>query len=149
MFSVDQIVWCNGRKRPPKTDCDRMLRELACRPRWATDGVSSVLEAAADPVIFLYVPAVCTGRCALRNLPYLWRSRPALAASCPQWKIVPVLVRIIWRFGRNVRPANLKRARRAHSGQAYCRITGRADQQKVLKRLGVSLDAEKAHAVHQ
>lgn len=127
-----------------------MLRELADQPRWAIDGVSSILEAAADLVIFLDVPPVaCTWRCARRNLPYLWRSRPGLPENCPEWKIVPMLLRIIWRFDRDVRPGILKRARRVHSGQAYWHITGGADGHKTLKRLVVSLDSAKARAVRR
>jgi adenylate kinase family enzyme len=127
VFCLDQVVWRAGWKPTPKAERERLLRELADQPRWVLDGVSSVLAAAADLVILLDVsPVVCTWRCARRNLRYLLSSRPGLPENCPEWKIVPTLLRIIWRFDREERLGILQRARSARSWQLYWHVAGNA-----------------------
>ena len=60
---------------------------------------------AADLVVFLDVPRrVSLVRCARRNAPYLFRSRPDLPERCPEVLIIPKLLKIIWQFPTHVRP---------------------------------------------
>lgn len=146
VFGLDQVVWRAGWTRTPKAERDSSLRALAERPRWAIDGVSSILESAADLVIFLDVsPALCTWRCARRNIRYLFRSRPGLPENCPEWRIAPTLLGIIWRFDRDVRPGILRRARSTRIGQQYWHVADNADRLNVLERL-LAVNAEIARA---
>ncbi len=63
------------------------------------DGVSDNLRAQADLVIFLDVPRWrCFLRCAERTARHLFSQRPELPPGCPEWRIVPRLIKIIWRF---------------------------------------------------
>jgi adenylate kinase family enzyme len=69
------------------------------------EGVSRVVRESADLIVFLDYPRwVSFWRCAKRNWRYLFRSRPGLPENCPEIRIVPTLVRIIWQFPKKVRP---------------------------------------------
>jgi adenylate kinase family enzyme len=103
--SLDSIVWLPGwQKRDPESR-RKLEQEIAAMPDWVVDGVSRQLLAAADFVVFLDVDRLtCFARCAVRNAPYLFRSRPGLPEGCPELAIVPKLVEIIWQFPSRVRP---------------------------------------------
>lgn len=127
VHGLDMIVWRPGWQPAPIAERTAALMELAERPAWVVDGVSRVLEEHADHVIFLDVaPGVCTWRCAKRNWRYLFRSRPGLPARCPELLIIPELLRIIWRFDRDVRPRILARAAAARQHK-YLLIASGAD----------------------
>ena len=110
VHGLDAIVWRPGWKKTPPAERNLLLQGLADEPAWVIDGVSSVIEARADLIVLLDAPpALCTWRCAVRNTPYLLRSRPGLPADCPELLIIPELLRIIWGFDRHVRPGVLER----------------------------------------
>lgn len=100
-YTLDEIVWGPGWQKIPTEERRAKEMEIAEQPQWVVDGVSPIFREHADAIIFLDVPRrVCFYRCAKRNLPYLFRSRPGLPENCPEWKIVPTLVNIIWNFPR-------------------------------------------------
>ena len=101
VHGLDRVVWQAGWQPTPLAQRDAALHQLASGTAWVIDGVSRIIEAQADLVVFLDVkPALCTWRCARRNLRYLFRSRPGLPANCPEILIIPQLLKIIWRFDR-------------------------------------------------
>jgi hypothetical protein len=58
-----------------------------------------VVRESADLIVFLDYPRwVSFWRCAKRNWRYLFRSRPGLPENCPEIRIVPTLIRIIWQL---------------------------------------------------
>jgi hypothetical protein len=66
--------------------------------------------AAAEEIIFIDIPRrKAYLRVFLRNLPYLFRSRPGLPEDCPEILRVRRLVRGIWRFNRKHRAEILRR----------------------------------------
>ena len=96
---LDGIVWREGWVTTPHDVRDSALSRLAEPATWLIEGVSSYIRDQADLVIYLDVPRhVCLWRCAKRNWRYLFSSRPELPPKCPEWLIVPQLLRIIWRF---------------------------------------------------
>lgn len=123
VHGLDRVVWQAGWQLTPLAQRDAALRQLASGTAWVIDGVSRIIEAQADLVVFLDVkPALCTWRCARRNLRYLFRSRPGLPANCPEILIIPQLLKIIWRFDRDVRPNILRRAADAPPGRRYLHL---------------------------
>ncbi|PKL74301.1 MAG: hypothetical protein CVV27_21200 [Candidatus Melainabacteria bacterium HGW-Melainabacteria-1] len=99
VIHLDQIVWAPGWKKVSPQERDKALLEITQSDRWLIEGVSAYVRERADLVVFLDVPRhVCIWRCARRNVPYLFKSRPELPPNCPEWRIWPTLLRIIWRF---------------------------------------------------
>ncbi|PCJ57454.1 MAG: hypothetical protein COA73_10810 [Candidatus Hydrogenedentota bacterium] len=110
VFGLDGIVWQEGWKPTPLDERRALEEELAARDSWIVEGVSPVFREAADVVIFLDIPRhVCARRCLKRNLRYAFRSRPGLPANCPEWRIAPRLMKIIWQFPRVMHPKILVR----------------------------------------
>jgi adenylate kinase family enzyme len=105
---LDRIVWQPGwRKSSPDQRASGIARLLA-QPDWIAEGVSGALVEAADVVLFLDMPRrTCLLRCARRNWRYLFKSRPELPPGCPEILVIPTLVKLIWNFPANVRPAIL------------------------------------------
>ena len=103
LHGLDAIVWSPGWRKTPPDERARLEEELIAGERWVIEGVSSRVQRAADAIVFLDVPpAICLARCARRNLPFLFRSRPGLPERCPEWRIAPRLVRIITTFERRL-----------------------------------------------
>lgn len=105
VFSLDSIVWQpNWVKTPPE---QRLVEEqrLVALPSWIIDGVSPLVRASADLVVFLDVPRrVCAFRGIRRALHYGFSTRPDLPHPCPEIAIVPHLLKLIYRFHKNGRP---------------------------------------------
>lgn len=124
VFSLDSIVWKPGwQKTPPE---ERRLLEEAIieHPAWIIDGVSERVRAASDLVIFLDVPRhICVRRGIGRSLRYFFRPRPGLPERCPEWRILPRLMRIIWQFPMHAGKAIRQEA--VHAPNRY-RIVGRS-----------------------
>ena len=105
VFGLDQVVWGPGWQKMPRDVIAERIGALVAKPAWVIEGVSYQVHDAADFVVFLDVPRrISFIRCAKRNWPYLFRSRPELPENCPELLIIPKLVEIIWKFKTNVRP---------------------------------------------
>jgi len=99
VYGLDKIVWGEGWAVTPLTERRALENKLVMEPHWIIEGVSPVVREAAELVIFLDVPRhICFKRCALRTLGYLFSSRPELPPNCPEIKIIPKLIKIIWQF---------------------------------------------------
>ena len=100
---LDRIVWAPGWKPVPAQQQAHALRQITRSDSWVIEGVSHYVRAQADLVVFLDVPRpLCIWRCIRRNMRYLFTSRPELPENCPEWRIWPTLLGIIWRFPRAV-----------------------------------------------
>ena len=105
VYGLDKIVWKEKWKQTPQGERKRLEEELASKPQWIIEGVSSIARQTADLIIFLNFPRrVCYLRCAKRNWRYLFSSRPELPENCPEIKIIPKLIRIIWLFPSVAKP---------------------------------------------
>ena len=99
VYGLDKIVWKEKWKKTPLHERKVLEEELTAKPQWIIEGVSSIARQAADITIFLDFPrSVCYFRCVKRNWRYLFSSRPGLPDKCPEIKIIPTLVKIIWQF---------------------------------------------------
>ena len=102
---LDKVVWKPGWLRTSAVERRASEEAIAKAPCWIVDGVSMVMLQAADTIIFLDYPRHrCFWRALWRNMPHLFRSRPGLPARCPEIRIAPTLVKIIWNFPALVRP---------------------------------------------
>jgi adenylate kinase family enzyme len=135
VYGLDAIVWQPGWKTTPLEQRRELERELIAPETWIIEGVSRIVRDAADTVVFLDVsPWRATWRCAKRNLPYLFRSRPGLPEDCPEIKIVWPLLRIIWKFNGLVRPMILKDFE-AQLGKRYFHIRNENDIEHVINQI--------------
>ncbi|MEO1945252.1 MAG: hypothetical protein ABGY11_13205 [Candidatus Thioglobus sp.] len=105
VYGLDKVVWKEGWVQTPQDERKRLEEELASNPQWIIEGVSSIARQTADLIIFLNFPRrVCYLRCAKRNWRYLFSSRPELPDNCPEIKIIPTLIKIIWHFPSVAKP---------------------------------------------
>ncbi len=101
---LDQIIWQPYWQKTSDHARSEAIEQITQSDKWIIEAVSEVVRTKADLTIFLDVPRyICLLRCAKRNLPYLFRSRPELPAHCPEILIVPRLLKIIWNFPNLVR----------------------------------------------
>ena len=132
VHGLDAVVWQAGWKKTPLEQRRELERELIAPESWIIEGVSRIVRDAADTIIFLDVsPWRATWRCAKRNLPYLFRSRPGLPKDCPEIKIIWPLLQIIWKFNGLVRPIILKDLE-AQSGKRFFHIRNQADLERMI-----------------
>lgn len=142
LLGLDDVVWQPGWQPTPREERNRRIAELTSRPSWVIDGVSGLVRDVADTVVFLDVPRhVALRRCARRNLPYLWRSRPGLPERCPEVLVIRALVKIIMRFDEDVRPTILSDAADPHTRFIHVQSGAQLD------RLLVSVGARPVRAV--
>lgn len=98
-FHLDRIVWQPHWMKTPEAERAVAIAEIVSGKHWIIEGVSASVRAQADLIVFLDVPRRrCFWRCTIRNLPYLFRSRPELPADCPEVLILPRLLKLIWNF---------------------------------------------------
>ena len=110
-YSLDRVIWQTGWKKTPEDEKLGLLYELIAQEEWVIDGVSAVVQSAADVVIFLDVPRrICFLRAMKRSVRYLFRSRPEMPPGCPEILILPTLLRIIWNFPMRARVRILQQA---------------------------------------
>jgi adenylate kinase family enzyme len=99
VIHLDRVVWRPGWKKVPLAEKEQLLRRISEPASWLIEGVSGVIRQRADIVVFLDVPRhVCLWRCVRRNWAYLFRSRPELPDNCPEYLILPSLLKIVWQF---------------------------------------------------
>ena len=116
VFHLDQVVWRPNWQKTPEEERTLAIANITSGSEWIIEGVSEAVRSKADLVVFLDTPRHrCFLRCAGRNLPYLFRSRPELPENCPEILIVFRLIRLIWQFprlaGHDIR-AEAERSRR-------------------------------------
>jgi adenylate kinase family enzyme len=134
VYSLDSIVWQPRWRKTPPVEREALELGLIRRSTWIIDGVSARVRHAADWVILLDVPRhVCAWRGLRRSFRYLHRTRPELPENCPEWRIVPRLLGIIWRFPSQ---AGVAIAREATRDSTKYSIISRADRiESVLARI--------------
>lgn len=136
---LDRVVWGPHWQPTPPEARDRLEDEIAARTEWVVDGVSLRIQERADLVVFLEVSRrIAFWRCLKRNWRYLFRSRPGLPENCPEWKIVPRLVKIIWNFPDRVRPRILALGQQCAERQQWLSIESEEQLRDFLDSLGGS-----------
>lgn len=102
VFYRDSVVWQPGWQKTPKHERALAEEQLISAPTWIIEGVSSRVRRAADVVIFLDMPpSTCFTRAMRRTARHLWHQRAELPPNCPEWQVLPNLLKIIWSFPRH------------------------------------------------
>jgi adenylate kinase family enzyme len=144
VIHLDRIVWQSGWTKVPMAEKEELLRRISEPPNWLIEGVSGIIRQRADFVVFLDTPRrVCLLRCMKRNWRYLFRSRPELPDDCPEYLILPSLLKMIWQFPRLVGARIHTEARQSNR---YVVIRSQSDLETWLKEFAPSHAAEQAHA---
>lgn len=86
---LDALYWRPGWTEPPRDEWRATLAPLLAQDAWVMDGnFSGTLDmrlAAADTVVFFDLPPLlCLWRVLLRRFRHHGRSRPDMAAGCPE-----------------------------------------------------------------
>ncbi len=113
---LDAHFWQAGWVESDKTDWLEWQRNALLEPCWIMDGnyggTMDVRLAAADTVIFLDLPpALCVARALWRAVRHWGRTRPDMAADCPE-RLDLNFLRWIWNYPRNNRPVILEKLSR-------------------------------------
>jgi adenylate kinase family enzyme len=99
VIHFDQIVWQPNWQKTPHEIRRKAEEILFSQNRWIIDGVSQTVREQADLVLFLDVPVwKCTLRALGRTIRHLFTQRPEMPENCPEYRIVPYLFKLIWRF---------------------------------------------------
>lgn len=110
VIHLDSLIWRPGWQATPKAEFEAQHRAIVAGERWIIDGLAtweSVVErvAAADTVIFPDYALWQSYLWALkRQAQSIVRPRPELPANCPMLPKTWVLLRLMWRVHRNMRP---------------------------------------------
>jgi adenylate kinase family enzyme len=105
LFHLDQVVWKPGWQKASPAEVADALDRILQNEGWVVEGVSTRVFEAAETVIFLDASrGVCFRRALRRTLRHLFRQRLEMPAGCPEVRVVPKLLRIIWRFPAATRP---------------------------------------------
>jgi len=108
LHPLDEIVWKENWIPTPADERDEKILQIVSKPCWVIDGVSKVAREHADFVVFIdRQPIQCAFRAFRRNIPYLFRPRSGLAKGCTEIRILPYLMKLIFRFNSLARPAIL------------------------------------------
>lgn len=134
VHGLDKIVWQEGWITRPSKERRRLEEELCQKTTWVIEGVSSIVRESADVVVFLdFSRRECYWRCLQRNWRYLFKSRPELPDRCPEIKIIPQLIKIIWQFPSQARP----RITRGHNkkNQIFITLSSNKDIDSYLEEI--------------
>jgi adenylate kinase family enzyme len=117
--SLDRCHWRSGWVQRPLEESNAAIREIVDRERWIIDGISRQACTRADMIILLDVPRrICLWRALWRTLRLGFRTRPEMPPHCPEIKILPQLLRVIWEFPRATKPELLEKMEQAR-GRAH------------------------------
>ncbi|MGE0495918.1 MAG: hypothetical protein AB7S38_42325 [Vulcanimicrobiota bacterium] len=127
VHGLDHLVWQPGWEPTPLCQRAEREHELAAGEAWIIEGVSPRIRASADLVVFLDLPRwLCLARCLRRTLLHP-AGRPELPRDCPEWRILPHLLSLIWHFPARARPAILSHPGLVHlTSTAQIRTFARA-----------------------
>jgi adenylate kinase family enzyme len=108
VIHLDALYWNAGWVETPKPEWAERVAELVQRDAWVMDGNYSgtfdIRLQACDAVVFLDMPRlVCLWRVLKRFMRYRKRSRPDMAAGCPE-DLNPEFLLWIWNYPKRTRP---------------------------------------------
>lgn len=109
LYGLDKVVWKENWVPATIDERQEKIRAITDKSCWVIDGVSKEARAEAELIIFLDRNSFrCAYRAIKRNVPYLFTSRPDLPKNCPEIIILPQLLKIIFSFNSQAKPAILQ-----------------------------------------
>jgi adenylate kinase family enzyme len=136
VIHLDALYWHAGWVETPKPEWAKRVAELVKRDAWIMDGNYSgtfdIRLKACDAVVFLDMPRlVCLWRVLKRYLIYRKRSRPDMAAGCPE-DLNPEFLLWIWNYPERTRPKIVAWMRENAGSKKVVWLRSPAEAQKYL-----------------
>ena len=121
VIHLDAHYWHAGWVEPPKDGWAETVQRLIEGEAWVMDGnyggTMEIRLEAADTILFLDLPrTICLLRVVLRQFRYRNRTRPDMAAGCPE-RLTWFFLQYIWNYPRDRRPGILERMQRYAEGR--------------------------------
>ena len=141
VIHLDSVYWNPGWVETPKEAWLTRVAELLRRDSWVMDGnYSGTLDLrlqACDTVVFLdMAPPVCLWRVLKRMVLYWHRSRPDMAAGCPEQFSPKFIYWIMWHYPKSSRPKIIKMLRENSAGKEVVWLRSHTDVEKYLAGVG-------------
>ncbi len=139
VIHLDREHWQAGWREPPRAWWAGRVRELVNRPTWIIDGnyggTNDERLTAADTVIFLDFPRwLCLWRVVKRRIQYHRRTRPDMAAGCPE-QLDWAFLRWIWTYRAHQRPDILRKLEAHRRHKRIIVLSNPAQARRFLKKL--------------
>ncbi len=121
VLHLDAHYWREGWVEPPKDEWGQAVQSLTEGEAWVMDGnyggTMDLRLAAADTILFLDLPRwTCLMRVVGRQIHYRNRTRPDMAAGCPE-RLTWFFLKYVWNYRRDRRPGVLERMARYAEGR--------------------------------
>lgn len=142
VIHLDALYWNAGWVETPKPVWAERVAELVKRPAWIMDGNYSgtfdIRLKACDAVVFLDMPRpLCLWRVLKRFMRYRKRSRPDMAAGCPE-DLHPEFLLWIWNYPKRTRPKILTWMRENSGTKEVVWLRSPAEAERYLANVGKS-----------
>ena len=139
VIHLDAHYWREGWVEPPKDMWEQAVKSLAQGEVWVMDGnyggTMDLRLAAADTILFLDLPRrTCLLRVALRQFRCRNRTRPDMAAGCPE-RLTWFFLKYIWDYRRDRRPGILERMARYADGRKMVHLQTPRQENDFLEAL--------------
>jgi adenylate kinase family enzyme len=144
---LDAFYWQPGWTEPPKEDWLRTVTELVTGDSWIIDGnFSGTLElrlSHCDTIVFLDMPRLlCLWRIVKRRLRYRNRSRPDMAAGCPE-KIDPEFIHWVWTYPARSRQKVVRLLQKYSESKRVVWLRSNADVEKFFRSHSAGAPADR------
>ncbi len=145
VIHLDAHYWHAGWTETPKDVWEQTVKELAGGGAWVMDGnyggTMDLRLAAADTILFLDLPPLlCLWRVGARQLRYRGRTRPDMAAGCPE-RLTWFFLKYIWNYRRDRRPGVLERMARHTEGRELIHLQTPGQVRRFLEGLPMREEA--------
>ena len=139
VIHLDAHYWGAGWVEPPKDAWTQTVQGLTEGEAWVMDGnyggTMDLRLAAADTILFLDLPRhLCLLRVVGRQIRYRNRTRPDMAAGCPE-RLTWFFLKYIWNYRRDRRPGVLERMQRYAEGRKLIHLRTPGQVRRFLKAL--------------
>jgi adenylate kinase family enzyme len=136
---LDALYWRAGWIETAKDEWAQAVAHLLQQDAWVMDGnYSGTLDqrlAAADTVVYLDLPrSLCLVRILKRWVMYMGRTRPDMAAGCPE-RLDMAFLKWVWNYPRDNRPRLLNSLQAAQPRTRIIWLKSKKDVSAFLDRL--------------
>jgi adenylate kinase family enzyme len=134
VFGLDKIVWKPNWEKTEQPQRAELEESITSSPNWIVEGVSLFIQEKAETVVFLdFSRRTSYLRYIKRTLRHLFSQRPELPPECPEYKIIPQTIKIIWNFPGKVRPKILSLKEKKTNEQTFVHIKSKKQLAEFVK----------------
>lgn len=144
VIHLDSFFWRPGWEETHSEEWGRVVSELVRREAWIMDGnYGGTMDkrlAASDAAVFLDMPRIlCLRRVVERRLRYARKSRPDMAAGCPErldWKFL----KYVWNYPKTRRPGILRKLENLPEDKEAVVLRSAGEVREFLRRMAEARD---------